>query len=94
MESRGKTVSYLPSVKDFTSYTGNGRGKRVLVVGSGCAGLGAAWHLNRAGWEVTLAESDSRFGGHAFTVNGKSRRMSCKTSSILIKLAIVSIHND
>ena len=70
MEARGKTVSYLPCVKDFTSYTGNARGKRVLVVGSGCTGLGAAWHLNRSGWDVTLAESDSRFGGQAYTIHG------------------------
>ena len=66
----GKTVSYFPCVKDLTSYTGNGRGKRVLVVGSGCAGLGSAWHLNRAGWDVTMKEANTKFGGHANTVLG------------------------
>jgi heterodisulfide reductase subunit A-like polyferredoxin len=65
-----KTVSYFPCVKELTSYKGNGRGKSVLVVGSGCAGLGSAWHLNRAGWDVTMKEAGSRFGGHANTVKG------------------------
>jgi hypothetical protein len=64
----GRTQAYVPAVNGLLTYTGNGRGKRVLVVGSGCAGLGAAWHLNRAGWDVTLKEADSRFGGHANTI--------------------------
>jgi predicted NAD/FAD-binding protein len=47
------------------------KGKRVLVVGAGCAGLGAAWHLNRAGVDVTLFEELGKLGGHANTINGK-----------------------
>ncbi|KAJ1431998.1 Mycolic acid cyclopropane synthetase-domain-containing protein [Ochromonadaceae sp. CCMP2298] len=43
--------------------------KKVLVVGAGCAGLGTAWHLNRAGVDVTLYESDDRVGGHANTIS-------------------------
>jgi predicted NAD/FAD-binding protein len=65
----GRTSSYFPCIKDLTTYAGNGRGKKVLVVGSGCSGLGSAWHLNRAGWDVTMKEADSRFGGHANTVS-------------------------
>ena len=42
--------------------------KDVLVVGSGCAGLAAAWHLHRSNVDVTLFESDSRAGGHANTI--------------------------
>lgn len=45
--------------------------KRVAVVGSGVAGLGAAWTLARAraGCRITLFEADSHFGGHAHTVD-------------------------
>jgi predicted NAD/FAD-binding protein len=45
--------------------------KRVAVVGSGVAGLGAAWTLARSGREVaiTLFEADARLGGHAHTVD-------------------------
>jgi len=43
---------------------------RVAVIGSGIAGLGAAWNLGReAGTRVTLFEADARFGGHAHTVD-------------------------
>lgn len=40
---------------------------RIAVVGSGVAGLGAAWAL-RLRHEVTLYEADPRAGGHANTV--------------------------
>lgn len=39
----------------------------VAVVGSGIAGLGAAWALSRA-HRVTVYEADERIGGHANTV--------------------------
>ena len=39
---------------------------RIAVVGSGIAGLGAAWLLQR-GHEVTLFESADRLGGHTHT---------------------------
>ncbi len=43
---------------------------RVAVVGSGVAGLCAAWRLAAdAGTAVTLFESEPRFGGHAHTVD-------------------------
>jgi uncharacterized protein len=41
---------------------------RVAVVGSGIAGLSAAWHLKESA-TVTLFESDARAGGHAHTVD-------------------------
>ena len=42
----------------------------IVVIGSGCTGLAAAWHLNRSGIDVQLFEADERAGGHANTVNG------------------------
>lgn len=41
----------------------------VAVIGSGAAGLGAAWLLARGGYTVHLFESQSRAGGHANTVD-------------------------
>jgi 2-oxoacid:acceptor oxidoreductase delta subunit (pyruvate/2-ketoisovalerate family) len=40
-----------------------GSGKRVLVVGSGPAGLSAAYHLRLLGHEVTIREAQDRPGG-------------------------------
>lgn len=42
--------------------------KRIAVVGAGVAGLGAAWALRETS-DVTVFESESRFGGHACTVD-------------------------
>ncbi|BAS09341.1 protoporphyrinogen oxidase, chloroplastic/mitochondrial [Arthrobacter sp. Hiyo4] len=44
------------------------QGRRIAVVGSGVAGLTAAYVLNRHD-NVTLFEADSRLGGHAHTHN-------------------------
>ncbi len=41
---------------------------RIAVIGSGIAGLGAAWALGRR-HEVTLYEKDARAGGHSNTVD-------------------------
>ncbi len=45
--------------------------RRIAVVGSGIAGLSAAWRLATApgGHHVTLFEADERLGGHAHTVD-------------------------
>jgi predicted NAD/FAD-binding protein len=40
--------------------------RRLAVVGSGVAGLTAAWAAHRT-WDVTLYEADDRAGGHAHT---------------------------
>lgn len=45
---------------------GQAEGRKVAVIGSGVAGLTAAWVLARRD-EVTLFEADTRLGGHADT---------------------------
>ena len=42
---------------------------RIAIVGSGIAGLGAAWLLRRQGHAVTVFEAERRAGGHTHTVD-------------------------
>ena len=44
------------------------KSSRIAVIGSGIAGLGAAWLLSRAHW-VTLFEKNGYIGGHSHTVD-------------------------
>lgn len=48
--------------------------KKVAIVGSGVAGIGALWALNRTPHDVYIYEAADRLGGHTNTVeyrNGK-----------------------
>ncbi len=47
--------------------------RKVAVVGSGVAGLTAAWVLSKDS-DVTLYEADSRLGGHADTHSVTDRK--------------------
>lgn len=48
------------------------RKKRIVIVGSGCAGLSALYTLTRYSSsdeiQVTLVEASDRLGGHAYTI--------------------------
>ncbi|MFD8781932.1 NAD(P)/FAD-dependent oxidoreductase [Kitasatospora sp. NPDC059599] len=62
MSGTVSTTQVVPSAAG-----GGARVRRVAVVGSGVAGLTAAYELSRAGTEVELFEADARLGGHAHT---------------------------
>lgn len=47
---------------------GSGKGKRVLVLGAGIAGLVSAYELRRAGYDVQLIEARDRVGGRNWTI--------------------------
>jgi predicted NAD/FAD-binding protein len=57
---------------------------KIAVIGSGIAGLGAAWQLSRA-HEVVLYERESRLGGHTHThqVSQGGRRYAVDTGFIV-----------
>ena len=50
-----------------------GKGKKVIVLGSGVAGLTAAYELSKAGYEVVLLEARDRVGGRAFTARSGTK---------------------
>src|ERR1700733_4446142 len=47
--------------------TGGGKGKKVIVLGTGVAGLTSAYELSNAGYDVTVLEARDRFGGRSGT---------------------------
>jgi len=69
----GRTPSYVPSVREFVvsnekTVSDIKKKEKVIIIGSGCAGLAAAYHLNKVGMNVQLFESESKLGGHANTL--------------------------
>ncbi len=53
----------LPDISD-----GSGRGRSVVVLGAGIAGLISAYELEQRGFSVTLLEARQRVGGRAWTI--------------------------
>ncbi|HEX2122612.1 MAG TPA: FAD-dependent oxidoreductase [Thermoanaerobaculia bacterium] len=45
-----------------------GRGKHVVILGAGIAGLTAAYRLHNAGYKVSILEAKDRAGGRSYTV--------------------------
>ena len=71
------TMQALGFVADAGAYHGPppaspqlGRGKRVVILGAGIAGLVSAWELRKAGFEVHVLEARHRPGGRVWTVRG------------------------
>ena len=72
--SENRNPSYCPAVVNFEindpiHCLENNKNKRVIVIGGGCAGLAAAWHLKKSNVNVKLFESDTKLGGHANTIH-------------------------
>jgi monoamine oxidase len=61
-------ISTLPQLTaDF------GKGKKVVILGAGIAGLVAAYELRKAGFECTILEARNRPGGRNWTIRDGSK---------------------
>jgi predicted NAD/FAD-binding protein len=60
--------------------------KKVAVIGSGSAGIGALWALNRTHHDVYLYEAADRLGGHTNTVDFKHGKYKTKVDTGFIVL--------
>jgi len=58
-EARAEITGFAPDI---------GKGKSVIVIGAGVAGLTAAYCLTRHGYSVKVVEANDRYGGRSFTV--------------------------
>ncbi|WP_442941360.1 flavin monoamine oxidase family protein [Nostoc sp.] len=48
----------------------NGRGKRVIILGAGLAGMASAYELGKVGYDCIILEARSRAGGRCWTLRG------------------------
>lgn len=60
--------------------------KKVAIVGSGSAGIGALWALNRSHHDVYLYEAADRLGGHTNTVEYKHGKYTTQVDTGFIVL--------
>ena len=69
MEALGMVAASAktPELVDLAAGS-SGKGKRVVILGAGIAGLVAAWELSQAGWDCVVLEADDRVGGRNLTV--------------------------
>jgi monoamine oxidase len=54
----------------FNLQAGGGRGKHVLVLGGGLAGMASAYELRKLGYRCTILEARNRSGGRCWSVRG------------------------
>src|SRR5215469_14897029 len=50
-----------------------GKGKKVVILGAGIAGLVSAYELRKAGFDCTILEARNRPGGRSWTVRDGSK---------------------
>src|SRR5277367_1471875 len=65
-------IPYSSIIIAMAILTGHPPRKKVAIVGSGCAGIGALWVLNRTHHNVYMYEAADRLGGHTNTVEFKT----------------------
>ena len=51
----------------------DGKGRKVVVLGAGLAGLATAYQLGKLGYDCTVLEARSRAGGRVWTVRGGTK---------------------
>ena len=73
METLGLAIPTPAGAENFQLPASSGRGRSVVILGAGIAGLVSAYELQRAGYRVTILEARDRIGGRAWTVRGGDR---------------------
>ncbi len=73
METLGLAVPTPVGAENFRLPRTIGKGRSVVVLGAGIAGLVSAYELSRAGYRVTVLEARDRIGGRSWTIRGGDR---------------------
>ena len=73
MEALGLAVPTPADAQSFALAPRSGRGRSVVILGAGIAGLVSAYELQRAGYRVMVLEARGRIGGRVWTIRGGDR---------------------
>jgi monoamine oxidase len=73
MQSLGLLPLAASKASSVTLPENSGKGKSVVILGAGIAGMVAAYELQKAGYSCTILEARSRAGGRNWTVRNGTR---------------------
>jgi len=73
MEALGLAIPTPAGAENFQVPAGSGKGRSVVILGAGIAGLVSAYELQKAGYRVTVLEARDRIGGRAWTLRNGDR---------------------
>ena len=73
METLGLAIPTPVGAENFALPKSSGRGRSVVILGAGIAGLVSAYQLQRAGYRVNVLEARDRIGGRSWTIRGGDR---------------------
>ena len=73
MEALGLAVPTRAGAENFDLPQSSGKGRSVVILGAGIAGLVSAYELSKAGYHVTVLEARERIGGRSWTIRGGDR---------------------
>jgi len=68
MEAMGMIATPAKATEPPVLQAESGRGTKIAILGAGIAGMTAAYELNKAGYECTILEAQSRAGGRCWSV--------------------------
>src|ERR1035438_4945379 len=73
MQSLGLLAIPAAKASSVTLPDNSGKGKSVVILGAGIAGMVAAWELKKAGYTCTILEARNRAGGRNWTIRNGTR---------------------
>lgn len=73
MEALGLAIPTPAGAEKFKLPPASGKGRSVVILGAGIAGLVSAYELQKAGYRVTILEARERIGGRSWTIRGGDR---------------------
>ena len=73
MQSLGLLAIPAAKASTVALQENSGKGKTVVILGAGIAGMVAAWELKKAGYNCTILEARNRAGGRNWTIRNGTR---------------------